>query len=291
MRTLAAGIDVSPLGLGAGALGDARLGEREAEVLLATAIDEGVSLIDTARSYGLSEERIGRYVGAHASRRARVAISTKGGYGVEGEADWTPRAVERGIDEALVRLRTGCIDVFHFHSCPLDVAQQEDLLGALERAREAGKIRAAAYSGENEALAWAVASGRFQVVQCSVNVFDQRSLDGPIAARGRVGVIAKRALANAPWRFAERPHGDYCEAYWVRMRKMGVDPAPIAWDELALRFTAFAPGVACALVGTRDVEHLRAALGHVARGPLPDDVVACVRGAFRANDQDWRGEV
>jgi aryl-alcohol dehydrogenase-like predicted oxidoreductase len=289
----ASGIDVSPIGLGAGALGDARLGERDAEALLAAALDEGVTLIDTARSYGLSEERIGRHVGAHPSRRARAVIATKGGYGVDGVDDWTPAAIERGIDDALRRLQTDRIDVFHFHSCPLDVAIRDDLFAPLDAARAAGKIRCAAYSGDNDALAWAVASGRFGSVECSVNVFDQRAIDGAIAdasARG-VGVVGKRALGNAPWRFAERPHGDYCESYWLRMRAMEIDPSPLAWDELAIRFAAFAPGVSAILVGTASVEHLRENLRHVAKGTLPDDVVARARAAFSVNDRDWRGEI
>lgn len=292
-RLGAKGIDVSAIGLGAGALGDARLGEREAEALLAAAIDEGVTLIDTARSYGLSEERIGRFVGEHPERRARVVLSTKGGYGVDGAEDWTSRAIAKGIDDALVRLRTDRIDVFHFHSCPLDVLRRDDLLAPLDDARAAGKIRAAAYSGENEALAWAVASGRFDSVQCSVSVFDQRALDGAIAdaARRGVGVIAKRALGNAPWRFDARPHGDYCEAYWLRMHAMRIDPAPLAWNELATRFAAFAPGVTAILVGTASLAHLRENARYLASGPLPDDVVTSIRAAFAANDADWRGEI
>ena len=75
------GLSVFPVGLGAGALGDPSLGEAEAERLLLGALDLGVNLIDTAPSYGLSEERIGRILGA---RRAQVVLSTKGGYGVPG---------------------------------------------------------------------------------------------------------------------------------------------------------------------------------------------------------------
>ncbi len=292
-RLGATGIDVSAIGLGAGALGDARMGEREAEALLGATIDEGVTLFDTARSYGLSEERIGRFVGAHPERRSRAVVATKGGYGVDGVDDWTPSAIERGIDDALGRLRTDRIDVFHFHSCPLDVARRDDLLGALDRAKTAGKIRASAYSGDNEALAWAVASGRFDSVECSVSVFDQRAIDGAIAdasSRG-VGVIAKRALGNAPWRFDERPHGDYCEAYWLRMRTMAIAPAPLAWGELALRFAAFAPGVTAILVGTASIAHLRENARYLGNGPLPDDVVTRIRAAFSANDAEWRGEI
>jgi aryl-alcohol dehydrogenase-like predicted oxidoreductase len=102
-------------------------------------------------------------------------------------------------------------------------------------------------------------------------------------------VIAKRPVANAPWRFAERPVGRYCEEYWVRMRAMGLEPGGLEWQELALRFVAYLPGVATCIVGTGNVEHLRRNVEIVARGPLPDDAVAAIREAFRARDDGWVG--
>src|SRR5262252_823905 len=92
------GLRVSAVGFGAASLGDSALGEREAEALLRGALDEGITLVDTARSYGASEERLGRWLGAE---RRNVVLSTKGGYGVEGLPDWTGDAVARGIDDAL----------------------------------------------------------------------------------------------------------------------------------------------------------------------------------------------
>ena len=281
---------MSILGLGAGALGAATLDDREAERLLGEALDLGVTLIDTARSYGLSEERIGRFLGP---RRREVVLATKGGYGVSGVPDWTGEAVRRGIDEALVRLRTDCIDVFHLHSCPPDVVSRDDITAPLTRAREAGKIKVAGYSGENEALGWAVQSGVFGGVECSVNVCDQASLQGAVreaSARG-IGVLAKRALANVAWRFAERPRGDYAEVYWERLQAMKLNPAPLAWTELAARFSAFAPGVSAILVGTSRPEHLREVARGIERGPLPDDVLAKVHAAFAAHGAGWGGEI
>ncbi|MGC3996020.1 MAG: aldo/keto reductase [Anaeromyxobacter sp.] len=214
------GLRVSALGLGAGQVGDARLSEDDAGRLLNTALDLGVTLVDTARGYGLSEERIGRHL---AHRRKDFVLSTKVGYGVEGEPDWTAGCVRRGIDQALGRLRTDVIDVVLLHSCGEDRLRDEALLSVLDQARQAGKIRAAGYSGENQPLGYAVASGRFGVVECSVNFCDQRVLDEALpAARGRgLGLIAKRPIANAPWRHGERPAGQYVEAYWDCWKAMG----------------------------------------------------------------------
>src|SRR4029079_11123665 len=81
---------VSALGLGAGQIGDPSLDDREVEALVLGAIDLGVPLIDTARSYGCSEERLGRLL---RQRKDRFVLSTKVGYGVEGVPDWTGEAV------------------------------------------------------------------------------------------------------------------------------------------------------------------------------------------------------
>jgi aryl-alcohol dehydrogenase-like predicted oxidoreductase len=286
----ATGIEVSRLGLGCGALGDASLGEGDAERLLLGALDLGVTFFDAARSYGLAEERLGRHLGA---RRSEVALSTKGGYGASGAHDWTPDAVTRGIDEALVRLRTDRIDVFHLHSCPLDVLRRDDLLLALERARAAGKVRVAAYAGDNEALDWAVRSPAFGSVQCSVNLFDQRALGDavPCAAHRDLGVVAKRPLGNAPWRFADRPEGRDAAFSWDRMRALHLDPSPLPWDALALRFAAFAPGVSCVALGTTSLEHLRAAARHLEGGPLAPELFARLRARFQRVGADWPARI
>ena len=288
------GLVVSALGLGAGAVGAAS-SDREADDLLSAAVDLGITFLDTAPSYGSSEERIGRWLAAEPSRRARVVLSTKTGYGVAGAVDWTAECVTRGIHEALERMRIDVIDVMHLHSCPRDVLERADqVIEPLERAREAGKIKVVAYSGENDALEWATSSGRFGAIQCSVNLFDQRSLDGSVAvARARgFGVVAKRALGNAPWRFLERPAGDYAERYWERMRAMQLHPCELGWSELALRFATFAPGVSTALVGTRSRGHLEANARAIERGPLPASTYESVRTVFHAHhDASWIGQV
>jgi len=284
------GPDVSVLGLGAGQVGDEKLSESDAAHLLNTALDLGITLLDTARGYGLSEDRIGRHL---SHRRSEFVLSTKVGYGVAGHADWSAGIIEAGVDEALRRMRTDCIDIVHLHSCALPTLQAGDVVEALARVREKGKIRVAAYSGENEELQWAVASGRFGGVECSVNLFDQASLDGPLvrARNEGLGVIAKRPLGNAPWRFGARPVGDYAETYWERMHSLAYDTAGLAWDEFALRFSAWQPGVSCAIVGTASAAHLRHNAEIVAKGPLPADAVAAVRNRFAECGAGWPGQV
>ncbi len=289
------GLSVSPLGLGAGEIGDPALDDREVEALLRAAVERGVTLIDTARSYGRSEERIGRFL---APVRDQVVLSTKVGYGVEGVPDWTGECIRRGVDRALGQLATDRIDIVHLHSCPVDVLARGEVIDALLDARRAVKIRCAAYSGDNDALDWAAASGRFDSLQLSWSLCDQRAAAVIERAHAAgLGVIAKRPLANAPWRFAERPTRHEAELYWERWQALGFDPGQLAWpgalgwDELAARFAAHTPGVSSAITGTRSLAHLGHNAELVERGALPPAVFAAVRARWHAVGADWPARI
>ncbi len=284
------GLEVSVIGLGAGHIGGAGYDDGDAGRLLHAAVDAGVTFIDTARGYGLSEDRIGRHL---AGRRHEVVLSTKVGYDIPGTEDWTADAVRLGVDRALVTLRTDVIDVVFLHSCGLDVLERGDVIEALLAARDAGKLRVAGYSGDNDALAWAAESGRFGAVQTSVNLADQWSLHHVLrsAADKGLGVVAKRPLANAPWRFAARPAGQYVEPYWDRLRTLDLQPADSDWSATALRFTAFSPGVSTAIVGTGSIRHLQEAVHAAAQGPLPEAEYARWRAAFAPYADRWPGDV
>ncbi len=281
------GLFVSRLGFGAGQIGAPSLSENEAAYVLNSALDLGVTLLDTARGYGLSEERIGRHL---SHRRREFVLSTKVGYGIPGQSDWTCECVRAGIDEALRVLRTDVLDVVHLHSCPVDTLARGEPLRALEDAAAAGKVRAVAYSGENEALDWAIFSGRVASVEFSVNICDQRSLAKalPAARERQIGVIAKRPLANAVFRLADCPEAPDLKEYWWRFRTMNLARQEgLDWDELALRFAAFTQGVHCSIVGTSRVENLKRNVVSLEKGPLPKELISAIEEAFVKNDPGW----
>ncbi|MFC4455866.1 aldo/keto reductase [Deinococcus sonorensis] len=284
------GLQVSALGFGAAHIGNHDVSDAEAERVLHRVLDLGVTLLDTARGYGLSEERIGRFL---RGRRGEYVLSSKGGYSAEGAQDWTGDSIRLGIEQALQRLQTDHIDIFHLHSPPLETLRQEDLLSALDAARQAGHIRVAAYSGENEALAWAVESGRFGSVQTSVNLADQWSLRHvlPQAKERGLGVIAKRPVANMAWTYPERPTGQYPEVYWDRLQQLQLNPGDLDWTSFALRYSAFAPGVDSVIVGTRSLQNLEHDARIVEQGPLPPELLATVDAAWQQHGHGWGGEV
>lgn len=87
---------VSALGFGAGHIGYDDVTEREAHCLLDQALDPGVTFIDTARGYGLSEERIGSWLSDLGGQREAVVLSTTVGYDVNGAEDWSAAAAAVG---------------------------------------------------------------------------------------------------------------------------------------------------------------------------------------------------
>lgn len=282
------GLKVSALGFGAMHINDERTSEAEAGALLNHVLDEGITLIDTARGYGLSEERIGRHI---AHRRHEFVLSTKVGYGVEGVADWTYDCIVQGVERALRLMKTDVLDIVHLHSCPLPVLQQGDVIRALLDCRAAGKLRVPAYSGDNAEIDFAIASGAFGSLQTSISLCDQAHLPqrAALADHAGIGVIAKRPLAGAVWRLAQRP-GDHAEGqYWDRFKAMGLVGAE-DWADVALRFVAFHSGAASAIVGTARPANLRRNLAAVARGPLAADLAVAIRDAFQQRGGEaWHG--
>lgn len=260
-RTLGdTGIETSALGLGAGPLGDCRLDEHDVTRLIHEALELGIRFIDTAPSYGVSEERLGR---ALRGRRDGVHLSTKVGYGVPGEPDWTGRCIARGIDLARERLRVDVLDVVHLHSCDAGTLARQDVRDALLEARAAGKVAHLAYSGDGEALTAARAWGDLSIVQTSFNLVDQCAKD---AADNR-GWLGKRTLLNAAFAREGEVSADVAE---YRRRWQEADwPDEVRRDpaRAALRFAAFG-GPHVVLVGTTRTENLRAAAAALAEGPL-----------------------
>lgn len=279
-------LKVSALGFGAGQIGDYNVPEKQVEHLLNASLDLGINLIDTARGYYASEERIGKYI---SHRRDEYILSTKVGYGIAGFQDWTYDIIIAGIDEALRILRTDYIDIVHLHSCSIDILQRGDVIEALNKTVENGKVKVAAYTGENEELKFAVDSKSFGSIMTSVNVCDQIDIDGSIktAKEKGMGIIAKRPLANAPWRFSERPYGNYAETYWLRWKEMNL-PEQEDWLEKFIRFSVFTDGIDSAIVGTTNPDHLKQSIRAIEKGPLPVDIYNIIRKSFNTN---WRGEV
>lgn len=283
------GLVLPILGFGAGLIGSPEMDENYAGYFVNQIVDLGITFIDTARGYGLSEDRIGRHL---SWRRNDYILSTKVGYGIPGYQDWTYECIVAGVHNALQLMRTDHIDIVHLHSCPKEVLERGDVTAALQAMVKEGHVRVSAYSGENDALRFALQTGAFDGLMSSVNIFDQRAISDVVspAAKKGIGYIAKRPIGNTPWLHASQPHGNYCEKYWKRMKAMGMDFGS-EWLDVALRFSAFTPGISCSIVGTTNLDHIKTNISIVEKGPLSADLTDTIRAAFSKHDNNWDGQV
>src|SRR5256885_6683241 len=145
------------------------------------------------------------------------------------------------------------LDLIQLHSCELGDLETGDAIDALERAREGGLARYIGYSGDGAAARYAVECGRFDTLQTSISIADHEAIDLtlPLARSREMGVIAKRPLANAAWRYRRRPESYYAD-YWERLRHLDypfVRDTPVVAAGAALGLTLSVPGIHTAPVG------------------------------------------
>ena len=277
------GLEVTMLGYGAMELRGAPRGrdvsEAQAETILHAVLDAGINYIDTSIDYGVSEERIGRYIG---TRRSEYYLASKCGCLVGAPAaprgERSPHVFTRenilaGVEQSLARMRTDYLDVLQFHISPSRRTLEEQ--GALETVLElkrAGTIRFVGMSGTFPNLAEHIAMGVFDVFQIPYSAVE-REHEAAISAAAKAGagiVIRGGAAKGAP------TDGKHEGVQWARWQKVhlldllgGMTPM-----EFILRFTFTHPDLHTNIVGTISPDHLQHNVSVLRQGPLPADVYA-----------------
>src|SRR5690242_8327772 len=141
-------LDVSRVALGTWAIGGWMWGgtdEAESIGTIQAAVEQGITLIDTAPAYGFgrSEEIVGRAI-AEGRLRSRVLIATKAGL------EWKDGKVFRNasrarilreVEDSLRRLRTDHIDICQVH-WPDPLVDVEETADAMCSLFDQGKIGA-----------------------------------------------------------------------------------------------------------------------------------------------------
>lgn len=267
------GLTVTSLGLGTAAIGvpyGAPGAEREPPdpvagvETIASAVEAGVRLIDTAPAYGDAEALVGR---ALRGGPTDVVVATKlaippGGWGsldASATRDW----VRVSSEDSLRALGRDHLDVLQIHNATVDLLAEDVLIAALDDLRADGTVRSlgATVYGQEHALA-AVACPVLDVVQVAHSVLDRRpeqEIVPSAAARGVAivtrsvllrGVLSSRgaALRGDP---VFGPLGAAADAFRIA--------AGVSWDELpgaAVAFAAARPGITSVLLGPRDATEL-----------------------------------
>lgn len=207
------GLHIAPLVFGGNVLGWTADAQRS-YALLDAFVDAGFNAIDTADSYsswvpghhgGESETLIGNWLHANPGKRQQVVIFTKVGSKMPAGQGLSARWITQAVEDSLRRLRVDRIDLYQSH-WPDPGTPYEETLGAYERLRKAGKIRAIGASNLDAAqlaaaLQVARARGlpRYDTLQPGYNLYDRSGFDGALrelCQREDIGVITYFSLAS-----------------------------------------------------------------------------------------------
>lgn len=279
------GLMVSAVGVGCNAFGS-RIDAEETRAVVEGALDAGITLFDTADSYGAgaSEELLGRALG---SRRSDVIVATKFGMGDhEAEhfgAHGGRRYVRRAVEASLRRLGTDYIDLYQLHR-PDPITPPEETLEAMSELVAEGKVR---YLGSSNLAAWQVVDAdwiartrglhRFVSAQNEYSLYNRSAEDELLPACRRVGVgvlpyfpLAYGLLTGKYTRDAPAPAGSRLaradqagrlrEADWDRVEALEAFAAERGLDLLTVAIGGLAaqPGVGSVISGATRPEQVRA---------------------------------
>lgn len=158
------GLIVSRLAFGAGSLGVGEtlpglrknLGAKEAERIIARALDAGITLFDTSDAYvgGQSEKLLGAALGP---RRREIVLASKGGLRVGAAptaSGLSRRHLIEAVEASLRRLGTEWIDIYHLHTID-PLTPIDEVMRACEALVQSGKVRSL---GVSNWPAWMAAS-------------------------------------------------------------------------------------------------------------------------------------
>ena len=157
------------------------------------AADLGITYFDTARGYqhGNNERMVGAALG---SKRKQVVLSTK-----TEARDKAGMAKE--LDTSLSDLKTDFVDVWYLHGKSNPSEIHDDMIEALQLAKQQGKARfvgISTHSGQPQLIPWMVQKGAFDVVLSAFNFSMDPAVEQAIdaAAKTGMGVVAMKVMAG-----------------------------------------------------------------------------------------------
>ena len=194
---------------GFGALPIQRISFEEAEKLILTAYENGITFFDTARFYTDSEEKLGRALSSRGLRH-KVFIASKTMCS-NTDQFWSQ------LETSLSNLKTDYLDLYQFHNpavCPKP-GDGSGLYEAMEEAKSQGKIRHIGITNHRLAVAHeAIDSGLYETLQFP---FCYLSTDKDIelvekCRKADMGFIAMKAMSGGLITRADAAYA-FCSAY------------------------------------------------------------------------------
>jgi aryl-alcohol dehydrogenase-like predicted oxidoreductase len=249
--------------------------EEAADQFLNAVLDAGINFIDTSPDYGVSEARIGRYIG---HRRSEFYLATKCGCvytqhdnHLEIDHVWQPDVVARNIETSLDRLRTDHIDILQFHGGDAETLQRAGLIDLLMSFREQEMTKFVGASSSLPYLPGLIDLGVFDTFQIPYSCLaSQHHPWITRAAASGAGVILRGGIAQGgPDAEIQRPA---LNDVWTKAGLDEILPCGMNRAELILRYTLSHPHCDTTIVGTCNDEHLVENVAAANAGPLPAEL-------------------
>jgi aryl-alcohol dehydrogenase-like predicted oxidoreductase len=291
------GLVVSVVGLGCNNFGR-RIDLESTRAVVDAAVESGITLFDTADSYGDSEAFLGEVL---EGRRDDVVLATKFGHDLGGARDFgalgSRRYIRRAIERSLRRLRTDYVDLYQLHD-PDPATPMEETLAALTDLVHEGKVR---YIGSSNLAAWQVThaewlarsggSERFISAQNHYSLLERGAEKelAPACEQFGIGILPYFPLANGmltgKYRRGQRPpegarlagRADYLSdqrfAVAEKLEQYAAERGVRLLD-VAIGGLAAQPAVASVIAGATKPEQVRANVTAGAWEPSDADLVA-----------------
>ena len=287
------------IGLGAWPLGDGmgRVEEKAVIDTVRTAIDSGITLIDTAQMYRSSEGRLGKAL--RDGYRDRCFLATK----VSG--DYSQAGIISAMENSLLQLDVEAVDLYQIHGWDPDHPIDESM-ETMVRLQEEGKTRYIGVSNFNARQmqqAWNTAP--FHSSQPRYNLIDREieAEDIPHCERSGIGILAHSPLAKGllTGRY-KRDHlfpkdddrggrGRFQGDTFARFLALAdefkevADGKGITLVQLAIAWILRLPAVTCVLVGAKTPDQVNEHLGAVGV-QFTDGELARIDAALAALPED-----
>ncbi len=269
-RTLGrTGLSVSALGLGTVELGRdwgievpgeyGLPGEEDALALLRRAVALGVNFLDTARYYGKSEERLGRFLASMGRDASAVYVATKVPMNKKEGLAAMRRGMSSDLEASLKALGREPLDLVQLHSAKLEDIRDAEAWEVLEKARLAGKLRfIGATFYDPAAVRAAVESGAYDTVQPTYNLgMPQAGEAIDLAEKAKVGVIVKTPLGKGLLSYKREHAGeDLAESRRAVDGLKFLERGDQTLPQAAIRYCLARPGVSTVIAGTQRIRHL-----------------------------------
>jgi aryl-alcohol dehydrogenase-like predicted oxidoreductase len=289
------GLPVSKLAFGGLFVASFAAELEESKKSVRRAVELGINYIDTAPTYGNSEEVLGKALADLKGQARSLIISTKLGGRPQPFKPQDKACLKASFDESLRLLGRDYVDMLMIHE-PDRPGQYEwwtdfvkvegPVLEFCEELKAQGKIKYIGLGGTTTSiLAHLCRSGKFDVVLTAYNysmLWREAELEViPAATAKKMGIVVGSPLQQGA---LSRRYDDALKdpnAYWLSEARREqlktlykfVDECGLPLPELGLRWVLSNPKVHCVLMGARSVAETEQNVAGVAKGPLPKDIL------------------